>query len=82
VYLGPSAWHGAVVHPVAAPLPIDEPSFEQDPQVMADRWLGESERISQMADASLTGRLSLDQAENTKTAWIGQDAQQCRQPTG
>ena len=68
--------HGAVVHPVAAPLAVDQPRVEQDAQVVADCRLGESEVIGHVTDARLSTRLGLQQAEDSKPSGVGERAQQ------
>ena len=80
--LGQSTWHRAVIDPAGASFAFDEPGPEQDPQVMTDGRLGKTQRIGQVADAGLLGRLRVDQAENTQATGIGQDAQKRCQPSG
>ena len=50
--------------------------------MMADGWLGESERVGEVADAGLAGWLGLDQAQDSQPSGVGQDPQDRRQLRG
>jgi arsenate reductase len=50
---------------------FDESGFEQHFQVMADGWLGELERLGEVADAGFAGWLGLDQAEQPEASRVG-----------
>ena len=67
--------YDAVVGPAAAAISLDEARVAKDFEVMTDRWLAEPKRLRQMADARLTVRLRLDQAQQLEARGVGEDPQ-------
>jgi arsenate reductase (thioredoxin) len=70
--LGPDAEVG----PVAALLAFDEAGLEEDLEVMANGRLGEPKWSGEVADARFAVRLRLDEAEQAKASWLGEDLEQ------
>jgi hypothetical protein len=80
--LGKHVRHCAVVDAIAAALALDQPRLKQDAQVVADGWLGQLERVGQMAHTGFVAGLGLDQAEDAQAPRIGQDTQERGQSRG
>src|SRR6266567_7415442 len=69
---------GTVVHPHAALVPVHQPGPVQHLQVMADRRLGQLERVVQVADACLAADMRGDQGHQPQPHRIGQRLHQWR----
>jgi len=65
----------AEVGPAAALFTLDESGVEQHLQVVADRRLGEPERLCEVTDARLALRLCLDETEESQARGICEDAE-------
>lgn len=68
--------HQSVIHPVAAPLFLQQSRFVHHLEVVADGRLRQTERLGQFTDAGFLIGLGGDQAEQLQAGWFAQHAKQ------
>ena len=59
----------------AALLAVEQAVFEHEPQVMADRWLAQSQVLGELTHGHLLARASVDHAEQLESCRVGNHPQ-------